>query len=484
MAAPKQPNTPAQKRRTVLLLCIAFLVCCIGAEAYLLIRRAEQSIRIEQRDPAAELLDACFSGDYTAARRIRLTDYPNAIVPEDVLQKLSEQAETVRDAYVSGQIDISAATEQTDALIQLEIPALTEAVQPIHAEIRLREAALLCIKQADTYFAAGDYAAAYTQYRSVPQNDAALMKLIDHNLTQSVSMLVTQTIADANAAEKNNDYDTAISLLNDTIRLLDNQNDTLQAALETVQTHQQQAQYLEACKAARHSFDRGAYADAFDTLFKATADCAEDSAYSILLADTMKSYRDTYFRILPQKMYALLESDEQAQAETLVNEAAELFPDEPESAALQERYQQALPKDLILVGTPSLNDFIQTDSVLTGFDGSTYQSDTGNLYCSYDGALSGRQSCSAVFHVGGGYRRLTLTALPLDSFDENLTVLLEISADNTILDTYVISHQFGVLHIVLDITGAEEIRLRVKPQGNHEDLRHAGVILADAKITA
>lgn len=483
MAAAKQPHAHDRSRKA-LLLCIVLLLCGIGAEAYLLIRRAENSIHIVQRDPAAELLDAFFSGDYKAASRIRLTDYPDADVPEIVTQKLKAQAEAIHKAYFAGQTDASAAKAQTEAIIQLDIPELTKAVQPILEGIRLREAALLMIKQADAYLAAGDYAAAYAQYRKIPQNDAEIMQLIDHNFTQSSTMLAAQTVADANAAARNNDYDTAISLLEDTLRIYDNKNDELKTTLKTIKTHQQQDQYLQICKEARICFDAEAYADAFDTLFSTNAADLEDSVYAAMLADTLKSYQDAYFRILPLQMYTLLESGEQTQAESLVNEAAELFPDAPETAALKEQYQQALPKELISVSEPILNDFIQTDTVLTGFDGSTYQSESGNLYCSYDGTLSGRQSCSAVFRIDGGYRRLTLTALPLESFDADLTVLLEISADSKILETYAVSHKFGVLDIVLDITGAEEIRLRVKPTGDDEDLRHAGVILADAKITA
>ena len=53
-----------------------------------------------------------------------------------------------------------------------------------------------------------------------------------------------------------------------------------------------------------------------------------------------------------------------------------------------------------------------------------------------------------------------------------------------ILETYAVSRKNGVLHIDLDITGAKTLRLRVKPSGTDEDLRNAGVIIADAKVIA
>ena len=202
-----------------------------------------------------------------------------------------------------------------------------------------------------------------------------------------------------------------------------------------------------------------------------------------MIADTQKSYQDAYFRILPVRMRSLLESGQTEQAEQLLHDAETLFPDAPETAALTEQYQQALPKELIAFGEPELNDFTQTDSELTGYNGKTYRSDSGNLYCSYEGTLSGRQSSSAVFHISGGYQRLTLTALPLDSFDDDTTVLLDITADGSVLETYAVSRKLGVLHIDLDITGAEEICLRVKPAEKDGDLRNAGVIIADAVVS-
>ena len=79
---------------------------------------------------------------------------------------------------------------------------------------------------------------------------------------------------------------------------------------------------------------------------------------------------------------------------------------------------------------------------------------------------------------------LTLTALPLDTFEKDTLVLLEISSKGRVLETYAVSRANGVLHIDLDITGAEVLRLRVKPSGIDEDLRSASVIIAGAKVTA
>lgn len=487
MAAAEQPNAKDRRRRTILLLCIVLLIGGIGAEAYLLIRRAENGIHIIQRDPSAELVDAVLSGDYSAASLIRLTDFPDGIVPETVTQKLTEQAQTIRNAYLAEQTDAAAAKNQLQALMNLEIFGLNEVLEPLYEDVRMREAWLLIIKKADAAFAADNYADAYTQYSRIPHDDTALMQMIADNSAQCAAALVKQTVNNANAAVQAHDYDSALKLIEKTIRIYDTPDAVLADCLQTVQAEQQQYQYLQICQKARNCFDSGNYPDAFAAL---SEDAPEEAAYTELLADTQKSYQAAYFRLLSVQMHKLLNSNSDsaagslAQAEQSLSEAETLFPDAPETADLQKQYADALPKELIAFGEPVLNDFTQTDTALTGFNGSSYQSDSGNLYCSYEGTLSGRQSSSAEFQIGGGYRRLTLTALPLDSFEDDMTVLLEISADESILETYAVSRKAGILHIDLDITGTETLRLRVKPAGKDEDLRNAGIIFADAKVLA
>lgn len=479
MTAEKQQNEPSRKRRTLLLLCIVLLLCGIGAEGFLLIRRAENSIRIFQRDPAAELLEAVRSGDFHTASLIRLTDYPEGIVPDTLTQKLTEYAQSVRNAYFAGQTDAENAKAQTDALIQLDIPALTAEIEPIYEDIRMREAWLAMIRKADAYYEAGNYAAALEQYGKIPENDAELMNLTADNTALCTELYLAQTMSETNTALQEQDYNAAVSRLNDALRILKD-NEQLRQMLNDTQEQQMRHQYVQACQKARNCFDSGQYTDAFDAL---SLPDEESSSCSGMIADTQKSYQDAYFRILPVRMRSLLESGQTEQAEQLLHDAETLFPDAPETAALTEQYQQALPKELIAFGEPELNDFTQTDLELTGYNGKTYRSDSGNLYCSYEGTLSGRQSSSAVFHISGGYQRLTLTALPLDSFDEDTTVLLDITADGSVLETYAVSRKPGVLHIDLDITGAEEICLRVKPAEKDGDLRNAGVIIADAVVS-
>lgn len=498
MAAAEQLNARARRRRTILLLCIVLLLCGIGAEGYLLIRRAENAIPVMQRDPAAELTDAVSSGDFEAAKLIRLTDFPDGIVPESVTETVTAQAQAVRDAYFQRLTDAETAGTQIASIAALGIPALTEAVQPLSEEIRMHEAWLLIIRKADASFAAGNYADAYTQYGRIPNSEQALQQQIAPNYTQSAALLTVQAQAHADAAEQAHDYDEAIRQLNQTLRILGGKDDGLEARLADVRQHQIIYQYLLACRQARMHFDAGEYAAAAEALsgtpqiiWEAAArsdvqihDQKDVYPYFSMLCDTLQSYQDTYFRILMQKLHTLLADGDLTQAQTLAAEAETLYPEAAQLAAVQALMQQAAPKELISFGEPALSDFTAAESALTGSDGKTYESESGNLFYSYDGALSGRKSCSAEFTLDGTYRRLTLTALPLNTFAKDTVVLLEISSGGRILETYAVSRKNGVLHIDLDITGAKTLRLRVKPSGMDEDLRNAGVIIADAKVIA
>lgn len=478
MAAEKQPEKQQQKRRMLLLVCIVLLLCGIGAEGYLLIRRAESSIFTIRRDPAAELLEAVQSGDYTGAKIIRLTDFPEGEVPENVTKRLSEQAQACRDAYFAGQTEAETAKALMQQISDLEIPAVTEAVKPLSEEIRLHEMWLALIRKANASVRAGDYEDAFRQYSRLPKDDASLTELYAEQLEQTVSCLTEEAQEQIIAAEQAHDYDTAASCAEHMRLLLNDQADFWDDELAGIRARQQQYQYTEACRNARIYYDSGEYAAAFDAL-RSLPDAVRETYPA---EDTLQSYQDSYFRILPVTVQNLLDAGETEQAEQLAAEAAALFPDAEEIAALQDQIRSAVPQELIAFGEPVLSDFTQSDTALTGSDGKTYQSETGNLYYSYDGAQSGRKNCTAEFRIGGGYGRLTLTAVPQKDFDRDTTVLLEISDGKKELETYAISRKTGALHIDLDITGAERLLLRIRPSAGAEDLRNAGVIIADAIV--
>ena len=462
----------------LLLLCIVLLLCGIGAEGYLLIRRAESGIFTIRRDPAAELLEAVQSGDYTGAKIIRLTDFPEGEIPENVTKKLTEQAQARRDAYFAGQTDAKTAKALMQQITDLEIPAATEAVKPLSEEIRLHEMWLALIRKANASYEAGDYAEAFKLYGKLPKDDKSLYPYYKEQEAHASINMTLQTMEDVADAEKRNDYDTAVSLIENIIRIYSGKGGLWEEVLSDVTQRQQQYQYTEACRNARIFYDSGEYAAAFDAL-RSLPDAVRETYPA---EDTLQSYQDSYFRILPVTVQNLLDAGETEQAEQLAGEAAALFPDAEEIAALQDQIRSAVPQELIAFGEPVLSDFTQSDTALTGSDGKTYQSETGNLYYSYDGAQSGRKNCTAEFRIGGGYGRLTLTAVPQKDFDRDTTVLLEISNGKKELETYAISRKTGALHIDLDITGAERLLLRIRPSAGAEDLRNAGVIIADAIV--
>ena len=224
MAEAKQPDAQANKQRrnrTVLLLCMLLLLGGIGAEAYLLIRRADHSILTVQRNPETELLEAVRAGDYDSARLICLTDYPDGIVPEQVSEQLTARAQDVRDAYFAGQTDAESAKALTQGLLSLDIPLLTEAVQPLYEEIRIREMRMTIIQKANASYEAGEYLAAFQLYRKLPQEEESLYPYYKEQLGQTAAYLTAQTMDDMEAAEREHDYDTAVSLAENMLRLYD-----------------------------------------------------------------------------------------------------------------------------------------------------------------------------------------------------------------------------------------------------------------------
>ena len=471
----KQRSNHRKKNR--FLLCAALLLLCgIGAEGVLLYRRAAQPAESSAaegqpvRDPAAELTDALRREDYAAAEELLRNDVSGASVPEEAVQLLTDRAKAVCADYDAEKISFTDANTALQAIMKPEIPAVREAVQPMREELRLREAARTCYRKAADLAAAGEYQKAAAQYRLIPKTETALYADAQEQIGICMKRLQAETEAEAEAMIAAGEYDAAAELLQKALLDLPEAQD-LQEQLDAAAKKQQAAALHEHLKAARIRFDAKDYPAAFAALRELPE-----------LPETphiMQSYQKMYQLRLQTETLALLEAGKLEEAESMIAEAEEILPKRELPAQLRTELAAYMPVQLSALEAGEFADFSLSETALTDAAGTEYPAD-GNLYLTYDGDLTGRQRSSGEFRTNGQYSHLSLTAAPKDDFSAEF-VFLEISGDGKQLETYAVSKENGVLHIDLDITGIQLLRLRVQPY-RQEDLRNSGVILAEGTV--
>lgn len=469
---------PSARRIGLWLLCI-LLTVGIAAEGVLLHRRlaaqppaeTAETGSVPARDPEQELLDTLRSEDYDTAALLLTTDFADAPIPEDAVSLLQSQADAAYDAYTAGIADADIARTALRCILTTEIAEVGEHVTPLLEKIRLHEAALSCQKTAAAYAAAGDYPKAMAQYAYIPKTEQALYADAQAQIETCAAQYEAETAAAAEEALRTADYEAAEALLKTALQILP-ESDGLQSQLEQITQRQQSAAVHTALQAARQHFDAHDYTEAFAAL-EALPDTEEAQHIAA-------SYRALYLLRLQTDTLSLLHLGDTDAAAALLAEAEQLCPDAAELAALQTELVSFLPVALPVPEEDDLIDFTRAEAPLKDINGTEYSAAEGNLYCSYDGTLSGRQSSSAEFHIGGGYSLLTLTATPLEQFSAD-AVLLEISGDGRQINAYTITRETGALQILLDISGVQTLRIRVLPIGR-DDLRNAGIIIAAANV--
>lgn len=466
----------SKRRLTLWLLCI-LLLGGIAAEGALLHRRmsakppADTAESEPVRDPVHELTEALRCADYDTAALLLAADFADTAPPAEAAALLQSQADEAYAAYTAGISEADTALAALRRILAMGLDEVNAYVTPLSEEIRLHEAALSCQKTAAAYASAGDYPKAMAQYALIPKTERTLYAEAQAQIAACAEQLRTETAAAAEEALRTEDYTTAETLLKTAMQYLPEADD-LQAQLDRITQRKQSAAIHAALLSARRSLDAHDYTEAL-TALEALPQTEEAQHIAA-------SYRALYLLRLQTDTMTLLHQGDTDAAAALLAEAEQLVPDAAELAVLQAELVTYLPVALSAQETGELIDFVQADSPLTDTHGTEYSAENGNLYCSYDGTLTGRRSSSAEFHINGGYSLLTLTAAPLETFSAD-AVLLEISGDGRQIEAYTLTGKTGALPITLNITGVQTLRIRVLPIGQ-EDLRSAGVIIAEANV--
>ncbi|MBQ6040565.1 MAG: hypothetical protein IJL32_07330 [Oscillospiraceae bacterium] len=448
---------------------IILLLCLLAAECFLLFRLS--------RVPAYRKTESAIPSDPDPVSAF-LRHY-RGVPPEDsALEPFFSALDDISGNYSSGALTAEQAAAEISKMQALGSELLTKECDLCLKEINQKDDSRKTLAKADSLSETHNTADAIRMYRQVSEADAESYAAAQKALAEAETLYRQEMLAKADTLHQQEppDYDGEIECLKDALTVLERDRE-LTAALAKAESSLQDLRRHQAMQSARMSYDNGHPAEAFSALNQALSDYPDDT----LLDFSFRNLRCRYLQETKESAEKMIQDGKAADVAGLLNEAESLFPDAAELAAIRELAAAAQPKLLSALETRAFKDFDAAKAECTDLKGNHYPAN-GNLYCSYSDALTGRKSSSGEFALDGKFRTLTLTAAPLDSFQADEPIILEILGDGKLLTSYPFDRSTGAFSIQADVTGVKWLKLRVYPLRT-PDLRNAGIILADGKVS-
>ena len=478
--------------RRGLWISLPVFICCLAAEGLVLSRRfrsaaeaqgdagssVSESIQTEPADPDAALRKAVETEDFIAAKQLLDLRDPDDAVPADITAALTAKPQQLYDAYQAGERDADSVSAALRSLMLLDIPEVTAAVKPKLEALRVREAAAELQRAAQQLAAAGDYESAIDTYRKIPKSEKDLFANAETQVIALQGKCRQNALELASVAVNSDepDYAAALAALQEALRLLP---EDIELTAETVRITELRDHELRAdvLRTAALEFADGHYQQAFGAFIGLPDSMQNDET----LTAAKNSYYSRWLRLVPRRVALLLQRGDYEAAEALAGEAEQIAPEADMISGLRTQLAAYQPCGLADAENTDMRDFYAAESDLTDCAGNTYPAAGGNLYHSYDGAMTGRKVSSAEFRTDGQYAVFTVDAAPLSGFDADRTVYVRISGDGRMLEQYALTAKSGSLHISQSISGVELLSISVVPSGT-EDLRNTGVIFANGSL--
>ena len=467
--AAKHAKQSKKRRNHVINFCIPLLLCTIVAESALLIRQ-ERTLH----PPVFRALDTRrqmhAAADY-------LAHYRGTEPPDDLMRQLSAELDAVCADYRAGNADFDTALHAVQAAKGLQIPALTTQADTAETALKRTEHARQTFANAVSAAQKQDDAEAIRLYRSIPTNEPELYQQAQTALSEVTAHYRETVLAQAAGYVQDADYDAAAEALDQALNVLKNDAELQKARDHTALLRTVTLRH-KAMLNARLSADRNSFADAFAALGQGLQALPDDP----LLGFVRRNLSAQYLRTLKLQTEALAQQGKITEAAQMLTDAEQLLPEAADRIApLMQAVSAYQPQKLSVLKSRNFIEWTAAEQSLTDRQGTEYPAD-GNLYYTYDGTHTGRQSASGEFSLGGSYSTLSLTAAPLRSFAAEKGVVLEIYGDGKLLRAYPIGKDSAPQKIRTDVSGVGWLRICVKPSGS-PDLQSAGVLIAGGTVS-
>lgn len=425
-----------------------------------------------------KVLQALDAGDYSDAAAQYSEDMNDSIfwLRKWFRSQISKDITAYRDDYLSGAMDKDKAWNALSAIVDMNIPDLSDEAKAKRDEIDALEASKTAFEKAEGYMNADapgkdDYLLAIEQYK--------LVKEYDENYTTAQSRITEATnkyrdavLAEAQARADEGDPQAARVVIEKGLENLPD-DETLTAKYNEYGAEAENRTKQEILDAAAKALEENDYKTAMQTLKNALAGAPGDVEYTARLRD----YETKYEQYVLAQVAELLDAKDYNGATNVLNDALAVL---PESETLKTKLDEvnagkpvSLPsEDVVLVnknfdwaeaGTETPKDPYGTaySGTFAIFDSSYYSEDPKEFYQQY--------------RVDGKYKKITGTFAPHADIPEDGSATIQIyvaGEDNqdVLVDTPLktINRMTDGYSFTVDITGAKWVKIVVTTYGEDE----------------
>lgn len=449
---------PKSKKKVAVLASVVGILLLAGAIAiYVLVSRAN--------DPVNQYESAIQSGDFEAAAQL----YRDELRFGDG-DKLSEAesftityAESIRDAYIHGEIEYDDALAQLQETGKLGIISSDE-LAPLIAEINEMRTSRAAYEAAQKDAEAGDYKSAIGEYRKVITADSNYSDA-QTQLATAIGNYKEQVMEEVSYLESDKLYEEAISMIRAALIVVPDDADFLTKISDFEQEIANEIELIVdgIVRSARGKISSSAdYEGALSELRSGISSYPNNET----LKTTLSEIESAYIDIVLNDAAALAANSEYESAVAALNAALRLVPNNASLKSAVAEYEAKYPK------------LLQQLTYFTGSELSNGGQDQDNLQGTQTNIITG--TFNNTYKLNGEYTKITgIIYQPFSSRSSDYARTFEIYGDGKLL--YSIEMKGGIepINFSIDLTGVKDLQVKLT---NNSSWNSGAARLADVLL--
>ncbi len=389
---------------------------------------------------------------------------------EELAEALREIILALPEQFAADNVDYEQARRTLDTIEAMHLGTLSEDLLVVRTKIQVLNNSRQAWLAAEQAFADGDWLVAAESYGRVDPLDANYDDAVE-KIAQSFTEYEAQVIAAADELAARDDYDAAISLLQEAIPKLEDAA-ALETHLEEITAAAEEFRLAALRRAALEEAEGeaadGRLEEALGILDRYQTESGDSSAEFQAVYD---QYVDNYVNQMLPQVQALMDSGEHVEALEMLEHARDVVQSEEFDALLAE-LEAVRP---VLLSDLRPEDRDRFEEIRNGLDpkdtaGNSYRIASGNLF-QLEATKGGWTSDPGMveYVLDSGYSRLCGVVAVNDESD-SVTSELTIEGDGEVLYTLPLSVSTEPTTVSVDISTVNRLKIQLAVPGNEGKL--------------
>ena len=472
----KEPKKKSKAKRILVSILLLFILIGAGAGVYFMNPGGVLDGIIG--NPMADLITALEEGDYDLA--VTLSE---ELDNERLYDGLNERLETIAENFLNEETEFAVVTMELNAIERMDVFGLSLTLAETRSFVNNLNNSRTAFNTAEAMYARGDYANAISQYLQVLSTDPNYSYALDGVIRANTALRNEALTTAANYSSGGN-YGQAIRVLNDTLRIIENDSELTQQ-LNLYTTAFANASRQAALVTASAYASNGNLVSAITVLRNALRDMPNDS----LIEQRLNEYEQLFVVEMVNQAEGLAADGQHDTAISLLGTALQTMPGNTELTNMRNDVTAARPVSLASVVVVDSRHFVHFEDIFTDSFGNHYhesfrfypRTGSSNAYSNAD------RASYAVFNLNNNFNLFSADIVAPEGLASDAEFLAEISFNNNATFEIVadgFNVRTGMVSFEVDVSGATTmtITVRVRDSGwgnNARSIRLVNAVLSN-----